>query len=665
MKFLYCVIVSFIFCFGYIEAQVAKNQVLPLIVEPNSDGSVTLIWTSKGANYSYQIRRKEAYAAEWQTSFGIIQNISSYTDNTFDANKAFEYEVVEVLNNQAVSLGYTWAGNNFIPKSNHGNVLLLIDSNYIEPLESEFLRLENDLQNEGWNVYKLFAGRTMTASETKDMMTAFIVSNNLKIRTVFIIGHVPVPYSGAFSGQQGFIPPPDGHVEGSGNHTGAWPSDGFYGEIELIVWTDQMVNLTTGNQQRHHNVPNDGKFDQTKFPVPLVFEVGRVDLTDMPAFDSDDVNLMKSYLDRNHRYRNGFDRAVKRALIDNNFGNLNLASTGYHNFSTFFTVDSVFDNRDYLTSQRAESYLWSYGCGAGSYTSCNGIGSTANFAEEPLNNVFTILAGSFFGDWDIRNNLLRAPLCNSALACFWGGIPKWYVHQMALGETIGFGTKLTMNNVSLHFNGSFNFSHNSVHIALMGDPTLAMQYLFPPSNLIANSDNRVVELSWSESNEPEAKYLLFRTNLNNNEEVRLTDEPIDGLSFVDFTNGKDGQYKYTVRVAKLTTNPSGSYYLYSNGSNAVVEHYPVSVRTELADFGISVYPNPSEEYVFVKFEYPSEEYRIVLTNFQGIELYSLTNRDFSSSNLALINLSNFANGLYFVNVYKGNVKIGFEKIIKK
>ena len=100
--------------------------------------------------------------------------------------------------------------------------------------------------------------------------------------TVYIIGHVPVPYSGYFS-STGTRPPPDGHVEGSGNHTGAWPADVFYADFEGI-WEDILVKCTTGSQYRHHNIGGDGKFDPSELPGKASVDLGRVDFYEMPAF---------------------------------------------------------------------------------------------------------------------------------------------------------------------------------------------------------------------------------------------------------------------------------------------------------------------------------------------------------------------------------------------
>ena len=62
---------------------------------------------------------------------------------------------------------------------------------------------------------------------------------------------------------------------------------------------------------------------------------------------------------------------------------------------------------------------------------------------------------------------------------------------MALGESIGYATKLSQNNNALYYHGYFNASVRKIHIALMGDPTLRMHVVKPPSNLTADSISNV------------------------------------------------------------------------------------------------------------------------------------------------------------------------------
>ena len=88
---------------------------------------------------------------------------------------------------------------------------------------------------------------------------------------VFLFGHIPVPYSGNIG--------PDGHS----NHIGAWPADVFYADVDGS-WTDVSVNNVSASQERNHNVPGDGKFDQSVIASDLELMIGRVDFHNMPTF---------------------------------------------------------------------------------------------------------------------------------------------------------------------------------------------------------------------------------------------------------------------------------------------------------------------------------------------------------------------------------------------
>ena len=102
-------------------------------------------------------------------------------------------------------------------------------------------------------------------------------------------------------------------------------------------------------------------------------------------------------------------------------------------FRPCFGAENI-DDLDYFTSMRSNSFLWSYGCGSGTHMSSAGIGTTADFANDSLLTVFTMLFGSQFGDWDNDNNFLKAPLASGlTLSNVWAGNPPWQFHQMADG----------------------------------------------------------------------------------------------------------------------------------------------------------------------------------------------------------------------------------------
>ncbi|MCB0481398.1 MAG: T9SS type A sorting domain-containing protein [Flavobacteriales bacterium] len=570
---------------------IAEKQVIQLnTIADETNTQLKLTWPLQASGTSLSIYRRDTLGAgAWGSPIATLMlSDSTYTDQLVEIGKGYEYKI-----ESAIAYGYIYSGIKL--KANHQNsgCVLVIDSSYSDALSFELDQLENDLKNDGWNPARVLVGRNEPAPNVRNkIMTKRAEMDNL-VDAVILIGHVPVPYSGDFS-KYSSTPPPDGHVEGSGNHTGAWPTDGYYGDVDGS-WTDAVANRTTGNQTRHHNVPFDGKFDQSKFPSELELQVGRIDLYDMGSFSASDTQLLKNYFKRNHLWRTGQSKTIERALVDNNFTGLNLASTGYHNFSSFFPFDSI-SKTDYFTGMKNAPYMWSYGCGAGSYTSCNGVGNTGNFAADSLQSIFTILAGSFFGDWDVKNNLLRAPLANSALVSFWGGIPKWYIHSMAMGKHIGEGTRASQNNTSNYFNGNFNGSYNGVYIALMGDPTLTMRPFAGASNLTAASAENKVSLNWNHTNSSNKWYYVYRIG-DFRTYTLLTPTPISDNSFVDSTNRKSGNVEYVVRATRIDTTASGTFANLSVGVSVEVDHVfdkYVGLQEAIESQFVELFPNPGK-----------------------------------------------------------------------
>ncbi len=633
---------------GSVFCQVGKTQTIMVSAKAISGGGVLLSWPAETFSGSFKIyKRTDLNIEDWGSPYKTLPSTaSSFFDSTVLEGNSAEYTFEKVVGTSSTALGNIYAGNKLKEPLDFDQIILLIDSNYKVPLASEIQRLKTDLENEGWTIYIIYAGRTQTTTLIRESIKTIYVSSKYKLRSVFIIGHVPVPYSGYFS-SSGDAPPPDGHVEGSGNHTGAWPADVFYGEMDA-VWPDAGVNCTTGSSPRNHNVPGDGKFDLTKLPDKVALEVGRVDFYDMPTFTKSDTLLLKNYLNRNHNWRNGLTISTERALIDDNFTSLNLSSTGYGNFSALITKDSIFTNRDYIFSQKRGNYLWSYGCGAGSYSSCNGIGVTANFNNDSFSNIFTILAGSFFGDWDSKNNLLRAPLATSSLACFWGGIPKWYVHHMGLGMNIGYGTRLTQNNINLYYNGNFNASYNSVHIALMGDPTLRQNNINAPTQLKAVSTNKLVQLNWSPSTGTKDGYHIYKLD-SVNHYIKVNGQIITDTFFTDSKNYFSGTYKYAVKAVKLETTASGSYYNISGASFATVVHVNGLESGNHFDLKISVFPNPSGSVFTIHFGDEQEQPEdLFVSDLNGKTIIQLNNNKLSMDKNIQINLDGFTSGIYFL-----------------
>lgn len=589
-----------IIAMGTTYSQVAKTQVLQLEAKTTPTG-VLIEWpmnTSKTGTYRVYSRDQNAPSGNWDVASDPL--IAS--QNTFDIaiNGTYsqkEYMVVSLnSSNQTEAIGYIYPGNNHKSTIYKGQIILVIDSLISSKLPDDINTLKNDLYSSGWFVESFVVSRSDTPDKIKARIKQLYDSETYPKSALYLLGHVPVPYSGNFS-STGDRYPPDGHAEGSGNHTGAWPADVFYSDLSG-VWEDGLVSCTTGKSERHHNVPGDGKYDASAIPGASVLETGRVDFYDLPAFSDDEVTLTQQYLQRVHDWKTGSIPYVNRALIDNNFNGLNLASSGYHNFPTFVGIDSTFDKRDYFESQNTDNYLWSYGCGAGSYTSCNGIGRTTDFAlnKGKFNNIFTLLAGSYFGDWDSRNNLLRASLATGSLATCWAGIPKWYLHHMGLGMNIGYGAIITQNNNLGYFNGSFNGSAKGIHIALLGDPTLTLNPITPVTNVKAESIDGSVHLSWDNIANAE-QYNVFRIDTMEKKMVWVNgpgsacETTITQNNFTDECNWSSGNYIYGVSASSMVSTGSGSYLSHSMMSFADIQHTN-SKGQPLMD--LSVYPNPSK-----------------------------------------------------------------------
>ncbi|MBV8882013.1 MAG: hypothetical protein JO332_18805, partial [Planctomycetaceae bacterium] len=430
-------------------------------------------------------------------------------------------------------------------RDQRGKVVLVVDSAQAEPLVEPLRRLERDLAGDGWVVVRLDVDPKATPPAVKARIREVYEADRDAVRAVFLFGHVPVPYSGDLN--------PDGHPD----HKGAWPADAYYGDMDG-EWTDATVDSPKASRAENKNVKEDGKFDPSRLPSPVELQVGRVDLSQMPAFGKSETELLRRYLDKDHAFRHGRLEAVRRGLICDKFGDFrgeSFVSSGWRNFAPL-VGDAQVRAADWFTGLGAESYLVAQGSGAGGFQSCAGVGTTADFAAKPTKAVFTLLFGSYFGDWDSRDNLLRAPLASEShgLVSVWAGRPHWYLHPMALGETVGYCTRLTQNNRGLYSPaGSFA---GGVHIALMGDPTLRLHVVAPPSapTLAAG------KLSWTASPEAGATYHVYYAADAKASFTRLTEAPLGATTYVA---GKPGLYM--VRAIRLETGASGSYWNASQG----------------------------------------------------------------------------------------------------
>jgi len=560
MKKILLLLFPFVFYNSGLAQSAADAAVQLMASVQNSPAQITLSWVGNASSTQYQVSRKLKGALSWGAPMATLNgSLTQYVDATAVPGTSYEYRVVRIGGNYT-GYGYINAGIQVPAIENRGKLILLVDSTFIAPLASEITRLVADIEGDGWDVIRHNVDRTGSVYHVKDLILGDFAVDSFRLKAVLIVGHVPVPYSGNIN--------PDGH----GDHLGAWPADCYYGDIDG-VWTDNLITSTTASPARTQNVPGDGKFDQSVIPSDLELQVGRVDFANLPAFALSEQQLLKNYLDKNHDYRKKMFVPVSRAVIDDNFGYFSgeaFAASGYKAFAPLVGASSV-TVADYFTAMGAGSYQWSFGCGGGTYVSASGIGNTTNFASANLQGVFTLLFGSYFGDWDSQNNFLRAPLAQGKiLTSLWSGRPHYYFHHMGQGENIGYSLLISQNysgpGSSLYYGAPTGISGRWVHTALMGDPTLRQDIVAPVASVVATKVGNDCHISWSASTQSNViGYNVYVKNDSITSYTRLNNNPVAGTTYTDFCLQYKSIYHYMVRAVVLENNYSGSYYNQSEG----------------------------------------------------------------------------------------------------
>jgi hypothetical protein len=565
--------------------------------------AVALSWAADASASGFTVYRKGRDDTTWGPVLASLPGqAATYTDTNVMVGKTYEYCIVKTAPGYD-GYGYLLAGLQAPLVESRGKVVLIVDSTFSSSLAMELARLQQDLVGDGWMVLRHDVPRMAVDPANSNPDAGFARSNELaavkaliradyaadpaNVNTVFLFGHVPVPYSESTV--------PDEHPQ----HDGAWPADAYYGDMNG-TWTDSWVTDTNGVDPRNWNVPGDGKFDQinqddTGTNVTLC--VGRVDLANLPAFPQGECELLRGYLGKDHDFRSKVFTVQGQGLIDDQFGVFDgaepFAVAGWRNFAAFFGASNIIAG-DWLSTLTSQGCLWGYGCGPGSadYTTSSGVASTWALVTNDTQVVFTMLFGSYFGDWDSPNNLMRAQLATPTytLSCAWSGRPNWIFHHMALGETLGFSARLTQNNWALYSPGMFP---QCFHIALMGDPTLRMHTVAPPSGVtLASNSAGGIDLQWNPSTDAVAGYCVYEAPTIAGPFANLTGGLIAGTSY---TVPVLSSNVYMVRAVNLEVSASGSYFNPSEGVFASLADNQGSPRLAIAPAGAGSFAITGDE----------------------------------------------------------------------
>lgn len=616
-------------------------------------------WPGHPEATGYTIYKKQKDASGWGNPYAILPSTAtSFTDSAVATGEAYDYSFVRSARRDTVqynAYGYVYAGIGVPAVDYRGKVLLLAERSVEDSLLPELLRLERDMRGEGWLVVRRTVDSNDPVPAVKAVIRSVYDDDPEHLTSVLLFGHIPVPYSGSIN--------PDGHPD----HRGAWPADMYYADMDGI-WTDDTVRTGVIKDQleRNKNIPGDGKFDQDIIPTDVELQIGRVDLANLPFFAYTEIELLRRYLDKNHAYRTGQFPDIRRGLIDDNFKEgytEGFGGNGWRNFSALFGADRI-DTGEFVPtflpngpiSLLDSFYLWSFGCGPGNFRSASYVCHARDLANDTITvkTVFTMLFGSYFGDWDSENNFLRSALAANGclLASCWAGRPFWYVQHMALGETIGYSTRLTQNNAGMYsVNPTFSFVARMVHIALMGDPTLRLHPFAAPSAFVVSTNSRnTVDLRWNAPPTSVLGYNIYRARNGNEPFVRLNAEPIAETRFTDSLPVTGDNVRYMVRAVRLETSGGGTYY---NLSAGVEQEIALSYLT-LHDETTWLYPNPTEGRCMLEVRRGNAAtVSVDVMDILGKRLWS-TERPAESDILTMeLDITGYAPGVYIVRIRRG------------
>lgn len=472
------------------------------------------------------------------------------------------------------------AGVRLPPIEDRGAVALLVDETLAGRLRPELMRLERELVGDGWKVIRRDVPRhddrdwtrnTNAIARIRAQVKADWEASGKALRCLYLIGHVTIPYSGMRA--------EDLHTGRGDNHWGAWPADQHYGDVDGI-WADREpypTHLAPVTFAITRNDPGDGKFDTEHVPpnaegdTRLEMAFGRLDFAGMPSFgrgERGEVELLRQYFDKARRYRQGGMPARSAAVAAGYFGNavdLDLLSNAYRIGARLFGggPGGVVEG-DLFALPADEASAWGFQSGSGAIDRIRS-GSPDVVTSAKLTSpkrqarvLFTMLLGSWFGDWAVgEDNLLRAITASRdyGLASVWVRNAEWRFEAMALGGTLGDSQLLTANE-SVRYRDPNRGTTRT--LTLFGDPTLRLHVVPPVKGLRGQRSGKGVRLSWAEGEAGVLGWNVYRSAEGaNGPYVRVNEALVAERVFQD-TEVPPGAM-YMVRAAQLVTTGSGSY----------------------------------------------------------------------------------------------------------
>lgn len=514
------------------------------------------------------IDRKLPKDDEWENMTKLSIDQTTYTDTTVEAGVVYQYRVASYYSNPGATRteAFISCGIEIPAVEDRGKLILLTDNDTQAALADKLDRLAADLTADGWQVIRRSVERSddpHAAADVKAVIKEVYDSDPTGVKSLFIFGHVPIPLIG---------------WSNYDSHGGRpFPGDIYYADMDG-EWTDETVSRTgTGEFSNRSNVPGDGIFDQDKSTNGAELTYGRVDLYDLPLFAPlTEMQLLERYLDKDHAYRMGELDLPNRALVQDGFNAY--ASTGYEMMSVLCGGTEGITEEDYMTELRENEYTWQYIDGPGEY---GRVGyeehgaydyawreavETEDFVYNKFKSLFSIMYGSYMGEWNSTNNIMRAYLAMPEYGLT-NMLSAQQIHGMALGQTFG---------EAMHYSASTSLNlptTGTENIMFFGDPTLSLYPVTPVYHLKATPIEEGNLLQWTPAPAQDGRevvgYYVYRSDSATGEFEKLTQTPVTKPAFID-TAPDSGKGVYMVRSVAKVTSPGGTFYKIGQGSTVSV-----------------------------------------------------------------------------------------------
>ena len=517
-----------------VEAQLPTNITVVTAATTSGVPRITLRWITPTGNPAFDIYRKTmsdglTVGTPWvQIATGVSSAQSNYADSTVSAGQGYEYKID--THGSYDRYQYVESGVDVPMVETRGTVVLVVDNTHTAALSNELSRLTQDFIGDGWQVIRHDVAPASASASIKATIQADYNANPSNVKAVFLFGHLPMVMSGYYAR--------DGHA------SRAHPADAYYGDMNG-AWTDTSMNYPGAN------VPGDGIFDQNTIPsTNMALQVARVDLNNLTLFSKTEEELLRQYLDKNHRFRNRQFDIQQRAFIQD--------ALGYDYYGHWPCYVAVFGPSNVETtawkSWRDPAYAFGTGWGSGSAQGPSQAITTTDLSQGCDQTTFGTISCSYIDNWEQANSVIRGlgATLNYGLGCLCEGSfegAKGDFHRMAMGEEIG---------ASLLWVQRMNPGNAYVSDTLQGDPTLRLQYVAPATGLSAVNTSGTVALAWATSRDAVLGYHVYRATSMTGAFMRLTSNWVQNLSYQD-TN-PPASCVYMVRAVAETTNASGSYF---------------------------------------------------------------------------------------------------------